>query len=122
MAVTNISNNVLDNWPNQDVSGSATATTATATATLPAVTSRTNVLTGFDVSFTTAVNAGGTVTVTGVGSGTLTYGIPTASTTPLAVQFTGPLICSAGTNSAITVACSSLGTTTSFVNVYGFLV
>lgn len=125
MAVTLVSNTVLNNIPNQDVTASATATAATATATLPAVASKTNVLTGFDVTFNAAPTTAGTVTVTGIGSGTLTYNIPaaTTSTSPLVVQLTAPMICSTGTNQAISVACTTLGAAvTSFVNVYGFLI
>ena len=119
MAVTLASNTVINNMPNLDVTGSASQTGSTATASLPAVAGKTNVLTGFDVSATGTITAG-TVTVTGVGSGTLTYGVPVGLTTPLVVQFTAPLICSSGTNTAITVACSTLGAATSFVNVYGY--
>lgn len=117
---TSISNNWINNTPNVDVTGSASATGATATASLPAVANKTNVLTGFDVSATGTITAG-TVTVTGIGSGTLTYGIPVGMTTPLVVQLTAPMIGTAS-NQAISVACSTLGAATSFVNVYGFLV
>lgn len=122
MVATYASNNVIENMPNQDVTASATATGATATATLAAsTTGRTNVLTGFDVTASGTITAG-TVTITGVGSGTLTYAIPTTLTNGLIVQFTSPLICSSGANSAISVACSSLGAATAFVNAYGFLI
>lgn len=119
MAVTYLSDTNLANTPNIDVSGSASATGATATASLPATVNKTNVLTGFDVSATGTITAG-TVTVTGVGSGTLTYGVSASMTNPLVVELTTPMICSGGTNTAISVACSTLGAATSFVNVYGY--
>lgn len=121
MAVINTSNNQLSQSPNIDVTASATATGATATATMPAVAGKTNVLTGFDVSATGTITAG-TATVTGIGSGTLTYGIPAGMTTPLVVQFTSPMVCTAGPNNTIAVACSTLGAASAFVNAYGFLV
>lgn len=125
MAVTNVSNLWINNAPNIDVSASATATAATATATLPAVAGKTNVLTGFDVSFSAPPTAAGTVTITNVGSGTLTYNIPVSTTnnTPLVVQFTSPMICSTGANQTIAVACTTLGAAVaSFVNAYGVLI
>lgn len=121
MAVTMTSNNYLENAPNINITASATATGSTATATLPATVGKTNVLTGFDVSATGTITAG-TVTVTGIGSGTLTYGIPVGMTTPLVVQLITPMICSTGQNQAISVACSTLGAAASFVNAYGFQV
>lgn len=101
---------------------------AIAAASLPAVASRTNYLTGFEVT-----GAGATaalpvlVTVVGCLGGTLTYTYSAASTVltgnnPLVVNFPQPLQATAA-NTAITVSCPSLGlgNTSNTVNVHGFL-
>lgn len=123
MAVTFSSNTVINNMPNTDATASATATAATATATMTPASNRTNVITGFDVSFSAPPTAAGTVTLTNVGSGNLVYTIPLSTTnnTPLIIQFTSPMINSAGAGSANVLTCTTLGTgIISTINLYGF--
>jgi len=100
---------------------------ASAAATLPAVSGKTNFLTGFEITASGAtaglvVNA----TVTGLATGTQNYaftfpaGVAVAAL-PLIVIFDNPIPASA-TNTAITVTlpASGAGGTNAAVNVHGF--
>lgn len=102
---------------------------ASAVATLPAVASRTNYITGFDMTGTGATAAAVvTVTVAGLAGGSITF-IATAvagatlANPVLSIRFPAPIPASA-VNTAITVTCPSLGAgnTNNVVNAYGFLV
>jgi hypothetical protein len=123
MAVINSSNTVINNMPNIDVSASATATAATATATLTPAANRTNVITGFDVSFSAPPTTAGTVTLTNLGSGNYVYTIPVSTTnsTPLDIQFSAPSVNSAGAGAANVLTCTTLGAgIVSTINLYGY--
>ena len=95
---------------------SGSVSNATATATLPAVSGKTNYITGFEVTGTgvTALGVSGvTVTVTGTLGGTLSYVYAAASgvavaNTPLLIEFPEPVQASA-VNTAIVVSCPALG-------------
>jgi hypothetical protein len=99
----------------QVVASSGNVAAGVATATLPAVTGRTNFLTGFEITGTGAtVGAAVTVTVTNLIGGvtaSYTYASATGATvanTPLIVQFPEPIPASA-VNTAIAVSCPSIG-------------
>jgi hypothetical protein len=100
---------------------------ASAVATIPAVTGRTNYLTGLDITATGAT-AGSVVlaTITGVlgGTRTMVFAAPTGAlltASPLVLSFPGPLQASAA-NTAIVVTLPALGAgnTNAAVNAQGF--
>lgn len=88
---------------------------AVCSATLPAVTGKTNYISGFEMTASGAtLGSAVTLTVTGTISGTLSYTFvaPTGIlllSTPLIVQFNPPIPASS-TNRAIVVSCPALGT------------
>jgi len=102
---------------------------ATATATLPAVSAKTNYLTGFDITGLGAT-AGSTITATIVGllGGTRSYPVVvpagvTVGITPLVMSFSPPLAASA-VNIAIVVSVPTFGAGNTFaqVNAQGYVV
>lgn len=102
---------------------------ASAAASLPAVASKTNYVTGFQITAAGATAASVvSVTLTGLISGTATYtfvapaGV-TAQATPLIVSFPAPIPASA-VNTAITVTCPSLGSgnTNATANIQGYVI
>jgi|SRR5215467_4771062 len=122
MAAPFSSFNQIWSYPNTTVTGSSgSQTNATATATLPAVANKTNFVTGFDISSSGTIAAAVAATLTGAGSGTMTYQI---NTTPAfsSVQFSHPIPATA-LNTAITLSVPALGASgVGSANIYGFLV
>lgn len=108
------------------VTGSAAvAANNSNSAALPAVTSKTNYITGFSVTTTGGTGAAaGAVTITGVITGTLTYEAGAAANTPVQMfhTFPSPIPASAA-NTAITVNVPALGANTGAAacTVYGFV-
>lgn len=110
------------------IAGASTAASSNA-ATLPAVSAKTNYLSGFEVTGAGATGASViTVTVAGILGGTRNYkmAIPagtTAAVTPLIVPFRPPLPASA-VNTAITVTAPSFGAgnTDAAVVAHGYVV
>ena len=108
---------------------SGNAANASAVATLPAVATRLNYLSGFDVTGSGAT-AGFPVVVTiaGLAAGTMTYTYAATAgvlvlNTPINIRLPVPLPASA-VNIAITVTCPALGlgATNNVVNAFGYLV
>ena len=102
---------------------------ASAAATMPAVSGKTNYLTGFSVTASGATAAAVVqVTITGLSGGSAVYifvapaGV-TAQAVPLVVDFAHPIPASA-TNTQIVVTCPALGSgnTNAAVEVRGFVV
>jgi hypothetical protein len=102
----------------------------TATATLPAVTGKTNFLTGFEITAGGATGAAVvTATITGLISGTMnyTFATPAGATlgaTPLVVSFPGGGLQASGTGVAIVVSMPTLGSgnTNTTINAHGYVV
>jgi|SRR5580700_9794283 hypothetical protein len=108
------------------------SSTGAATAqnqTLPAVSGKTNYLSGFTITGLGATAAASIqVTTTGLASGQLTFTLPipagvTVGVSPLTVKFNPPLPAS-GTNVAIVVSCPSFGSgnTVQSSSAWGFVV
>lgn len=106
---------------------SGNAAAAIATATIPAVSAKTNYITGFDVTGTGATaGLAVAITIAGLAGGSITYtyaaaaGV-TVANTPLLIRFPAPIPASA-VNTAITVTCPSLGAsnTNNVINAFGF--
>jgi hypothetical protein len=124
---TSISNYNLNMMPNVDVSVSTQGTNNTTTvAVLTATSGRTNVLTGFDVTFTGAASTtAATLTIANIGTANIVYNIPAGTLlNPLIVQLASmPQICSAGAGAAITATVTPMGAGTACsINLYGFQV
>ena len=107
---------------------SGNVSNSVAAATLPAVASKTNFLTGFEISGSGAtVGLPVSVTIIGVLGGTLTYTYnygagALVGNQPLMASFFPPLQASA-LNTAITVSCPAggVGNTSNTCNVHGYL-
>ncbi len=103
----------------------AAVNTALNTTTLPAVSGKTNYITGFSVTTQGGTGAAaGVVTITGILGGTLNYQVGAAANAPinLNVNFHSPIPASA-VNTAITVNVPQLGANTGAVAsaIYGFV-
>lgn len=101
---------------------------ATATAALPAVSAKTNFVSGVDFTFAGATLGSVVIaTITGLITGTISYIIPVPAGvllagTPLSVRFS-PAVPASATNIAITFSCPSLGAgnTNACANIFGYV-
>jgi hypothetical protein len=101
---------------------------ASAQARMPAVSGKTNYITGFDVYSTGSTAAFVTqVTISGLLGGSLVFSYanvigPTLLSTPLSIRFPGP-IPGLAVNTALNVTLPALGSgnTSATVNVYGYV-
>lgn len=119
-----------NSYPNTSipvVKSSGQVSAATASASLAASATRTNWITGFDVTSSGSTNpAVVTVTVSGTSGGVLTYiyatvaGVTTLNA-PLSIRFPSPIPAAAG-NTAIVVSMGSLGAgnTNACITAYGY--